>query len=36
MLGIYEIRNIENNKFYVGSSVHILRRFGDQFINFKK
>ena len=36
MLGIYEIRNIENNKFYVGSSVHILRRFGDHKRELRK
>lgn len=29
MIGIYEIRNIKTNVVYVGSSVHILRRFND-------
>lgn len=29
MIGIYEIRNVENNKVYVGSSLDLNRRFTD-------
>lgn len=35
IIGVYAIVNITNNKFYIGSSGHILRRFSQHRIDLK-